>query len=210
VEGIFRSTATIFYKIGLTPNIVTVIGFLLTVLASIFYAAGLANIGIWAGCVTAIIVGSYFDALDGAMARKYARVSRVGGILDSILDRLGEIAIYAGLAIGNIILPLLALWAVSASLMVSYIRARVSVEGVTLKGVGIAERPERLLIILIATIFWPLNQTVLLWAVVIVAILSSFTVVERLYRATRNFPSEESLAAQKRLSSRERTFETPK
>jgi archaetidylinositol phosphate synthase len=94
--------------------------------------------------------------------------------------------------------------------MVSYIRARVSADGITLKGVGIAERPERLLIILVATIFWPLNSSILFWAVVVVAALASFTVVERLYRTARNFPSDESLENQKRLSSRERTLETPK
>lgn len=210
VEGMFQSTATIFFRIGLSPNGVTLLGFLLTLVAAGFYALGLTTGAVWAGCVIALIAGSYFDALDGAMARRYARVSRIGGILDSVFDRLGEIAIFVGLAIGGLIPSLLSLWAVSAALMVSYVRARVSVEGVTLKGVGIAERPERLLIILGATIISPINRDVLFWAVFLVAVLASLTVVERLYRTAKSFPKEETLPAHKRLSSRDRTLETPK
>jgi archaetidylinositol phosphate synthase len=67
--------------------------------------------------------------------------------------------------------------------MVSYVRARVSVEGVTLKGVGIAERPERLLILILATIFWPLSSEVLAGGILLIAVLSSITVVSRVYRA---------------------------
>jgi archaetidylinositol phosphate synthase len=210
VEGLFQSTASVFFKIGLSPNGVTVLGFLLTLTASAFYAQGLTTGTMWAGCVVASIFGGYFDALDGAMARKYARTSRIGGIFDSVFDRLGEVAIFVGLAIGGLVSPLLALWAVSAALMVSYVRARVSAEGVTLKGVGIAERPERLLIMLIATLATPFNRTILYWAVLLVAVLSSLTVVERLYRTAKSFPKEESVRSQRRLSSRDRTLETPK
>lgn len=209
VEGMFQSTASVFVRIGLSPNGVTVLGFLLTLAASVFYAQGLTTWTIWVGCVVASIFGSYFDALDGAMARRYGRVSPVGGIFDSVFDRLGEVAIFAGLAIGGLVSPLLALWAVSAALMVSYVRARVSAEGVTLKGVGIAERPERLLIILVATVITPVNRAVLYWAVLLVAVLSSLTFVERLYKTARSF-SKDGLSAQKRLSSRDRTLETPK
>lgn len=69
--------------------------------------------------------------------------------------------------------------------MVSYIRARVEVEGRTLKGVGLAERPERLLILLVSTILFPLYRNSLVWGVGLVALLASFTVAERLYRAVR-------------------------
>jgi phosphatidylglycerophosphate synthase len=129
-----------------------------------------------------ILVGAYLDAVDGAMARRYHETSKMGGILDSVLDRVGEIALYVGLAIGNLVSGRLALWALSASLMVSYVRARVDVEGVKLKGVGLAERPERLLILLFATILFAFNSLLLQFGVGLIALLSTVTVVERLYR----------------------------
>ena len=67
--------------------------------------------------------------------------------------------------------------------MVSYVRARVDVEGVKLKGVGLAERPERLLILMIATIFAAFNSLSLGLGAGLVALLSTVTIVERLYRA---------------------------
>ena len=182
VEGHFQRAAGAFKKAGFTPNSVTGVGFLLTLVASLFYSTGLGTEWLISGAILAIIVGAYFDAVDGAMARRFHQTSKMGGILDSVLDRVGEMALYAGLAIGSLVPGWLSLWALSASLMVSYVRARVDVEGVKLKGVGLAERPERLLILLIATILVAFNSWSLGLGIGLVALLSTVTVVERLYR----------------------------
>ena len=182
VEGHFQRAAGAFKKAGFTPNSVTGVGFLLTMVASLFYSTGLGTEWLVSGAILALVVGAYFDAVDGAMARRFHQISKIGGILDSVLDRVGEMALYAGLAIGSLVPGWLSLWALSASLMVSYIRARVDVEGVKLKGVGLAERPERLLILLIATILAAFNSLSLGLGVGLVALLSTVTVVERLYR----------------------------
>ncbi len=183
VEGFFQSSSKFFHRAGLSPNSLSVIGFVLSLIAATFYWGGLSGWE-WAGAILVLLVGSFFDAVDGAMARKYARVSKFGGVLDSVLDRLGEIALYAGLIAGSLVQPWIGIWALSAALMVSYVRARVGVEGVTLKGIGIAERPERLLILIVATLFWPLSHSVLAGGVLLVAVLSSITVASRLYRAS--------------------------
>jgi archaetidylinositol phosphate synthase len=182
VEGHFQRAAGAFNKIGLTPNSVTTVGFLLTLVASLLYSTGLATVWLALAAVLALLVGAYFDAIDGAIARRYHLISKLGGILDSVLDRIGEIALYAGLYIGGLVPGWLSLFALSASLMVSYVRARVDVEGVKLKGVGLAERPERLLILLVATIFAVFNSMSLVIGVTLVALLSTATIVERLYR----------------------------
>ena len=182
VEGHFQQAAGVFNKVGFAPNSVTGVGFLLTLVASLFYSTGLGSVWLVSGVVLVLLVGAYFDAVDGAMARRYHQISKMGGILDSVLDRVGEIALYAGLAIGSLVPGWLSLWALSASLMVSYVRARVDVEGVKLKGVGLAERPERLLILLVSTILATFNTLALEFGVVLVAVLSTVTVVERLYR----------------------------
>jgi archaetidylinositol phosphate synthase len=182
VEGHFQLAAGAFNKAGFTPNTVTAFGFLLALVASLLYSIGLGTVWLIFGAVLALLVGAYLDAVDGAMARRYHQISEMGGILDSVLDRVGEIALYAGLAIGSLVPGWVSLWALSASLMVSYVRARVEVEGVKLKGVGLAERPERLLILLIATIFAAFNSSSLEVGVSLIALLSTVTIVERLYR----------------------------
>jgi len=180
VEGIFQSSSRLFHRIGLSPNSLTALGFLLWIVASILYWGGLSGWE-WGATIVVLLVAGFLDAVDGAMARKYAKVSKFGGVLDSVLDRLGEIAVNVGLAAGALISFWLALWAMSAALMVSYVRA----EGVTLKGIGIAERPERLLILAFATLLWPLSHGFLFWGVLLIAVLSSITVVDRVYRASR-------------------------
>src|SRR5713101_8265692 len=183
VEGHFQRSAGAFNKAGFSPNSVTGVGFLLTLVASLLYSTGFGSAWLVSGTVLALLVGAYFDAVDGAMARRYHKISKMGGILDSVLDRVGETSLYTGLAIGSLVPGWLSLWALSASLMVSYVRARVDVEGVKLKGVGLAERPERLLILLVATILAPFSSLSLEFGVSFVALLSTVTIVERLYRA---------------------------
>ncbi|HYY91237.1 MAG TPA: CDP-alcohol phosphatidyltransferase family protein, partial [Candidatus Dormibacteraeota bacterium] len=160
MEGFFQSSSTLFHRAGLSPNSLTAVGFLLSVIAATLYWGRLAG-GEWVAAIFVLLIGSFFDAVDGAMARKYSEVSKFGGVLDSVLDRIGEIALYAGLLAGALVQPWIGIWALSAALMVSYVRARVSAEGVTLKGVGIAERPERLLILIVATLLWPLSPAIL-------------------------------------------------
>jgi archaetidylinositol phosphate synthase len=183
VEGFFQSSSKLFHRAGLSPNSLTLIGFLLSLAAGVLYWGGLSGWE-WIAAVLVLVIASFFDAVDGAMARKYAKVSKFGGVLDSVLDRIAEIALYAGLIAGSLLQSWIGIWALAAALMVSYVRARVSVEGVTLKGVGIAERPERLLTLIVATLLWPLSHSILAGGVLLVAVLSSITVVSRVYRAS--------------------------
>jgi archaetidylinositol phosphate synthase len=183
VEGFFQASSKLFHRMGLSPNAMTLIGFLLSLVAASLYWGGLSG-GEWISVILVLVIASFFDAVDGAMARKYSEVSRFGGVLDSVLDRIAEIGLYIGLIAGSLVEPWIGIWALCASLMVSYVRARVSVEGVTLKGVGIAERPERLLILIVATLLWPLSDSILEGGVLLIALLSSVTVVSRVYRAS--------------------------
>ncbi|HYY90758.1 MAG TPA: CDP-alcohol phosphatidyltransferase family protein, partial [Candidatus Dormibacteraeota bacterium] len=180
----FESSSKLFHRAGLSPNSLTVVGFLLSVIAATLYWGGLTGWE-WVAAIFVLLIGSFFDAVDGAMARKYSKVSKFGGVLDSVLDRIAEISLYAGLLAGALVQPWIGIWALSAALMVSYVRARVSAEGVTLKGVGIAERPERLLILIVATLLWPLSSAILGAGVLLIAVLSTVTVVSRVYRASR-------------------------
>src|SRR5438094_9973952 len=103
VEGFFQSSSKLFYRAGFSPNSLTVIGFLLSIVASTFYWGGLSGLE-WGTAILVLLVGSFLDAVDGAMARKCARVSRFGGILDSVLERVGEFALNSGMIAGVLLL----------------------------------------------------------------------------------------------------------
>ncbi len=182
VEGLFESSAGAFKRAGLSPNSITILGFLFTVATFLLYSRGLRALWEQAGAILTLLAASYFDALDGALARRYRLVSNFGGILDSVLDRLGELFLYSGLAVGGLVDYRLAFWALSASFMVSYVRARGEAGGVPMKGVGVAERPERLLILLVSTLSQLAYDQSLTWGALLVALLASLTVLERIYR----------------------------
>src|SRR5438093_12334555 len=91
VEGFFQSSSKLFYRAGFSPKSLTDIRFLLSIVASTFYCGGLSGLE-WGTAILVLLVGGFVDAVDGAMARKYARVCRFGGIFDRCRDRLGETA----------------------------------------------------------------------------------------------------------------------
>jgi archaetidylinositol phosphate synthase len=132
--------------------------------------------GVTAG--TLLLLSGLLDATDGAMARLYGEVSHFGAFLDSLLDRISEIVVYWSLVYSGLVDWTIGLAALSVSLMVSYARARAEHLGSQMKGVGIAERPERLLILIVAAFVSQLNVGVLL-----ITLLSAITVVQRIMYA---------------------------
>jgi CDP-diacylglycerol---glycerol-3-phosphate 3-phosphatidyltransferase len=166
-----------------TPNMITVIGAIgMTAGALTLFPTG----HLFAGTVvcTAFVLS---DMLDGALARIQGSTGAFGAFLDSTLDRVGDAAVFGGLAIWFVsgghdrVLAAVALFCLVAGLLVSYARARA--EGLGIKAdVGIAERTERLLIGLVATglsgLGVPYVLSVGLW---IVAVLSAITFGQRVY-----------------------------
>ncbi len=135
----------------LSANTITGIG------AAIALAAGvLAAIGEWGWAGFLLVFGSWCDLIDGEIARTTRTQGKAGAFLDSNLDRLSEIALFAGLAAS---LPdrTGSFWAVAAlasSLMVSYARARGEGLGVECPNFGM-ERPHRVVLLMFAMLFAP-------------------------------------------------------
>ena len=120
------------------------------------------------------------DIVDGAVAKATGKASKRGAFLDSPLDRVAEIALFAGVLIGGYSSPPVVLLALSLSLLVSYTRAKGDALGVSLSGVGVGERSERLLIIAVSSVIG------LLWlGVVLVLAVALYTFLERTFRAIR-------------------------
>lgn len=131
-------------RLGLTPNALTVIGFLGTCVAA--YAAATQA---WLAAGILVLAFGTFDLFDGALARATGRTSRFGAFLDSTLDRTGENLVYAGIAVGAAaaFYPLgvgMAALALTFASMVTYARAKA--ESLDLHGeVGFAPREIRLI-----------------------------------------------------------------
>jgi CDP-diacylglycerol--glycerol-3-phosphate 3-phosphatidyltransferase len=166
-------------RLGLTPNTVTVLGFLLSAVVAVVLATGRLTL---AGLL--LIATLAFDAVDGTMARTQGTTSRFGAFLDSTLDRWTELFLYGALVwyylqIGQDVNVLLAVAAMSTSVMVSYTRARAEGVGLPCKE-GIFTRFERLTVLIVGLLFG-----VTPWALGIIAVLAGITAVQRIFVTKR-------------------------
>ena len=130
---------------GITPNTLTAISFVLALTAGFLFAADPSRPYLAA---VAILCSGVLDVLDGAVARATGKVSTLGSLNDSTLDRISEVAIYAGIAYQSAdyrIPPVIVLLALAFSLLVSYVRAKGESLNIKMSGIGIGERAERLL-----------------------------------------------------------------
>jgi CDP-diacylglycerol--glycerol-3-phosphate 3-phosphatidyltransferase len=146
----------VFIKLGLTPNVVTTIGFILNVGVAIIFIFGaeegnrgdMSFVG-WAGAL--ILFAGLFDMLDGQVARLGNMKSTFGALYDSVLDRYSELIMFLGICyylVGHhyFLSSIFAFFALIGSMMVSYVRARAEGLGIECKG-GLMQRPERVVTI---------------------------------------------------------------
>jgi len=196
VRGLATPVALAFGRLGLTPNALTVVGFLGTCVAA-FAAASQA----WLVAGVLVLAFGIFDLFDGALARATGRASKFGAFLDSTLDRTGENLVYAGIAFGCALQftagLLAAVLALSFASVVTYTRAKAEVIG--LHGeVGIAPREVRLVILALGLILagipggvLTLGQAWLGIALGLIALLSAITVLQRIIHVRRQLESEQ-------------------
>ncbi|KRE62904.1 phosphatidylinositol phosphate synthase [Nostocoides sp. Soil756] len=181
--------AVTFIRLGISPDVVTVIGTLgVTFGALAFYPRGQFFVGTLV--VTAFV---FSDTVDGIMARRIGRSGNWGAYLDSTLDRVGDAAVFGGLVLwyagngGNAYMAALALACLILGSVVSYAKARAEGLGMT-ANVGIAERADRLVTVLVATGLTGLFgiPTVFLGVVLaLLALASLVTVVQRILEVRR-------------------------
>lgn len=172
-----------FGSLGLSPTLWSMIGFAFAILSSIFF--GLTNFlnqqgiefpsQIFASIL--LLISGFFDIVDGSVARVMKKSTTKGAFLDSNFDKISEALIFIGIAIGGLSNPILAMIALSTSILVSYLRARAESLGMELKGVGIGERAERLLILSICG-FIPISESIQ-WGVIIIILISGFSFLQR-------------------------------
>jgi len=176
VQSAIKAQAEAADKIGLTPNAISVIGIALALLSALAYTSGHQNLLL---AVVLLLASGYCDILDGALARLCQKTTPFGGFLDSLLDRYADSAVYIGIVIGGFCTLLWGLLALIGSLLVSYARARAEAAGIKMETIGLAERAERIIIIAVASlaqIFW---QNALEAAMILLAVLTNLTVLQR-------------------------------
>jgi archaetidylinositol phosphate synthase len=162
----------------LSANFWTAVGLCFAFTSAIIYAIHLDYSFILGGIL--LLISGFFDIVDGQVARITGKTSKKGAFLDSVFDKIAEVAIFLGILIGGYSQGYIVLLAIGLSLLVSYTRARAESLGVQLQGIGIGERAERLLVIAIIGMIGFLN-----YAVIIVAIIAGITFIQRIITTAR-------------------------
>ena len=171
-------------RTGLTPDIITWTGLIIVIAAAVMVALN----QLFAGGILVLVAG-FCDMLDGALARYIQKTSKFGAVLDSTFDRISEAAVLFGLVYlygqrsGERAIICLAFLVLLFSFLISYIKARAEGTGIACN-VGFFTRTERVLVIAIGLLF-----KLVLIALVILAVFSFITVIQRLvhvYRHTRD------------------------
>lgn len=167
----------------LTPNIVTWIGFVITLAAG---ALVVTEHLLAAGIV--VLVAGLFDMLDGALARLTNKVTRFGAILDSTLDRVSEAVLLVSLLVifvrGQEFKECMLVGAaLVGSLLVSYTRARMEGLGIECKA-GLFTRPERVIVLALGLLLSRFDPALIV-ALSVITFFSWYTVVERMVYAWR-------------------------
>lgn len=172
-------------KFGVTPNMLTIAGFLLNCIVAAIIASGRGQLG---GVL--LLFASAFDMLDGAVARSTGQTSKFGGFFDSTVDRYSEIVVYVGLLwymLGTDDWKwgaMLVLLSATGAVMVSYARARAEAAGWK-ASVGILARPERVVVLSLGLI---IERP--MWALIVLAIATNLTAVMRMVHVWREYQKE--------------------
>jgi archaetidylinositol phosphate synthase len=175
----FTSEAKMLHNLGLNPNQVSILGIILAVLSAITYWQWKLNSLLLILAPLLMLASGLLDALDGALARLYGEATNFGGFFDSLLDRYADAVIICGIILGGLTDVTWGLAALMGSLLVSYARARAEAAGVKMESVGLAERAERLVLLALASFLSFVWIDALSWGVLVLAILTNLTVIQR-------------------------------
>lgn len=193
-DGFVRLTRPVVGRLvraHVSPNTITTLGAFIVIGSAVAFGLSQIRLG---GLL--LLLSGLFDILDGQVARVGGSSSTFGAFYDSTLDRVGEMALFAGIALhfmrgglppGQVTLGvMLAITALAASLMVSYTRARAEGLGLECK-VGIAARAERFLVLGAPTLLFGAawNGRLLFWIVAFLALVTVITVFQRVIYVAR-------------------------
>ena len=185
LDPVLMGTSRFLQRLGLRPNALTFIG-----LGFNGLAAWALAVGEWLQGCSLILLASFFDILDGAMARNCRETSRFGAFLDSVTDRYSDLCLLVGMFIyysrqGSFLYQVLVGLTLMGTAIVPYTRARAELL-IPQCNVGILERAERILLLFLGAAIPPI-MPVVIW---ILAIFTNVTVFQRVLYTYRQIGEE--------------------
>ena len=169
-------------KAGVRPNTITTVSLLISFLAAAAYFQRSPLLG-----AVGLAAAGLVDMLDGAVARATGSATRFGAVYDHVLDRYAEFAVLLGMGLGGLVDWPWVVFGLFGMVMASYTRAKAeSVGGLSSCTVGIAERQEKIALLLVGSLFQPFISIALTAAVAIAGLLSHVTVIQRLWYTFKN------------------------
>ncbi len=182
LEPTLQNIGKAFASTGLSANFWTSVGLGFAFASAIIYAIHLEYSFVIGGIL--LLISGFFDIVDGQVARISGKTSKKGAFLDSVFDKIAEVAVFLGILLGGYSEGYLVLLAITLSLLVSYTRARAESLGVQLQGIGIGERAERLLVIARIGMAGFLN-----YAIIIVVMIAGITLIQRIVATAHSIKS---------------------
>ncbi|UPW00058.1 CDP-alcohol phosphatidyltransferase family protein [Halorussus gelatinilyticus] len=189
-DRILDPFVTLSSRLGLTPDAVSVVAFVLAGGAGgAFYLGGDEPVWYLAGAVLVFLNG-WLDLLDGALARELGTDSKAGDLLDHVLDRYADIVVISGLAAG-LGRYALGLAAVTGVLMTSYLGTQAQAVGLDRVYGGLLGRADRLALVGVTGALaafvtaTPAGLSVVGWLLVVFAVVGHFTALQRFYYSWR-------------------------
>jgi len=170
--------------LGISPNTITIVGFLIAILYLPLMAYGKPLLAL-----LVIILSGIMDILDGAVAKVTGKTTKLGSFLDSTLDRIEDIIFIFGLRFLKIN-DLLIYTFLTLSLMISYMRAKGESLGLRVEGRGIIERAERIILIALMILFSTISYNTALTIMYLAIILSLISFTQRFYFITKSLKRE--------------------
>jgi len=209
-EKIVDPIAKIFIKIGISPNTLSIVSFIFSILAGVFYyIAGDSYFELTAPyyfllvAAVCVLINSGLDALDGAVARLRGIAGKKGDFLDHVIDRYADVFIVSGIIFGGFCPWWIGIIALAGVLLTSYLGTQAQAMDIGRYYGGIMGRADRLVIILIASFadfgYIALNDipaaywgfSFLGWAMIIIAIGSHITAFQRIYHIWKALDRED-------------------
>jgi CDP-diacylglycerol---glycerol-3-phosphate 3-phosphatidyltransferase len=179
-----------FIRHRVHPNVITTVGTVCACLAGVIFASGMISTAGWTLGILA-----FFDVVDGTVARRTGTSTVFGAFYDSTLDRVADGFLFGGLVFfyassaeyGSLPMVVIAMAGLLATLLTSYARARAEGLGITMKGIGLMERPERIALLAAPQAFFglALDGWILRVVVTILAVTAVITFVQRIRHVAR-------------------------
>ena len=178
-DATIRRAFPFVVRLRVSPDVLTALGVVASLAAAVAFASGRPRSAGWL-----LLLGGFFDLIDGVVARAQGTSSSAGAFFDSSMDRLSDLLAFGGIACGmaaraDVAGVALALWALGASLMTSYTRARAEQKLARFE-VGLMERGERCAVLIAGAVLGFLELA--LW---IIALGATWTTIQRVVAARR-------------------------